>query len=151
MGSLTLPSQGSVYVDANCIIYSYERVEPYLTQLEPLWDAIDQHLLTIMTSELTFLEVLVRPLRTQNTVLEAGFRRMLASPDLRLVPVSFAVLELAAHLRAATAALKTPDAIHAATALEWGCTLLVTNDVAFKKVPGLTVTLLSELAIPPTP
>ena len=123
MGSLILPSQGSVYLDANCIIYSYERVEPYRTQLEPLWDAVDQHLLTIITSELTLLEVLVRPLRTQNVALEAGFRRMLASSDLRLVPVSSAVLERAAHLRAAIATLKTPDAIHAATALEWGCNL----------------------------
>lgn len=37
MGSLSLPSSGSVYLDANSVIYSVEGVEPYRTLLEPLW------------------------------------------------------------------------------------------------------------------
>ena len=35
MGSLILPAGGSVYVDANVIIYSVERVEPYSGLLAP--------------------------------------------------------------------------------------------------------------------
>jgi predicted nucleic acid-binding protein len=42
------------------------------------------------------------------------------------------------------AKLKTPDAIHAATALLAGCALFVTNDPAFKRIAGLPVGLLSE-------
>jgi len=57
------------------------------------------------------------------------------------------ILERAAQLRAATN-LKTPDAIHAATALEHGCTLFVTNDSTFRRVPGLPVTILADLLIP---
>ena len=37
MGSLTLPTGGSVYVDANVIIYSVERIEPYRELLAPMW------------------------------------------------------------------------------------------------------------------
>ena len=29
MGSLTLPPSGTVYVDANTVIYTVERIEPY--------------------------------------------------------------------------------------------------------------------------
>ena len=35
MGSLTLPSIGPIYLDANGFIYSVERIEPYRTVLEP--------------------------------------------------------------------------------------------------------------------
>lgn len=31
MGSLTIPSVGSVYIDANTVIYAVERIEPYRT------------------------------------------------------------------------------------------------------------------------
>jgi hypothetical protein len=39
VGSLTLPG-GAVYVDANAVIYSIERIEPYHTLLLPLWQAV---------------------------------------------------------------------------------------------------------------
>ena len=35
MGSLTFPTGGSVYIDANAIIYSVERIEPYRELLAP--------------------------------------------------------------------------------------------------------------------
>lgn len=38
MGSLTLPATGSVYLDANCFIYSVERVDPYRDMLDHLLD-----------------------------------------------------------------------------------------------------------------
>jgi predicted nucleic acid-binding protein len=60
------------------------------------------------------------------------------------IPINRQILETAAQLRASTH-LKTPDAIHAATALESGCTLFVTNDPAFKRVPNLAVMVLSDL------
>ena len=38
MGPLILPSGGSVYADANAIIYSVERVEPYRSLLASMWE-----------------------------------------------------------------------------------------------------------------
>ena len=49
----------------------------------------------------------------------------------------------AAQLRA-TVNLKTPDAIHAATALHEGVALFVSNDAAYRRVPSLPVTLLDD-------
>ena len=144
MGGLTLPEHGAVYLDANSIIYSVERIEPYRTVLQPLWEAAKAGKITIATSDLTLLEVLVVPLRTGNKVLEAGFRALLQySSDVQLIAITHAIFEQAASLRARTT-IKTPDAIHAATALLAGCALFVTDDSAFRRIPGLPVALLSE-------
>ena len=40
MGPLILPTSGSVYVDANAIIYSVERVEPYYGLPAPMWEEV---------------------------------------------------------------------------------------------------------------
>ena len=40
---------------------------------------------------------------------------------------------------------KTPDAIHAATALNKGCTVFLTNDAALRKVPGLSTVVLKDM------
>lgn len=148
MGGLVPPKEGTIYLDTNNIIYSVERIEPYRTALQPLWEAAQAGSITIATSDLTLLAVLVAPLRTGNKVLEAGFRVLLQhSSDVRLIAITHAILEQAALLRA-TMTIRTPDAIHAATALLAGCALFVTNDSSFRRVPGLPVILLSEV-LPP--
>ena len=50
MGPLALPLAGLVYIDANCLIYSVERVEPYRTLLEPMWQQAQDGNLTIVSS-----------------------------------------------------------------------------------------------------
>jgi predicted nucleic acid-binding protein len=103
----------------------------------------------VLTSELTALEVLVGPLKASNTTLETLYRQApFSSLDLRLVPISLAILEPAARLRATVAGLKTPDAIHAATALASKCELLLTNDPGFRHVSNLRVTLLRDWVTP---
>ena len=62
MGSLTLPDQGPVYLDANGFIYSVERIEPYRTVLEPLWHHAQAGQFHIVSSELTLLEQIFRSL-----------------------------------------------------------------------------------------
>lgn len=148
MGSLSLPSSGMVYVDANAVIYSVERIEPYHSLLRPMWSAAGIGSFGIVTSEMTLLEVLVGPFKKGNAPLEAEFRTLLLkSANVFLIRITQDVLEQAARLRA-TANLKTPDAIHAATSLLQGCVLFVTNDATFRRVPGLPAAVLSELAAP---
>lgn len=149
MGVIGLPSSGIVYVDANSIIYRIEQVAPYLTVAAPLWNALDAGQQEVVTSELSVLEVLVKPIQAGATRLEDLFRQVLYSTrGFTLIPIDRLVLEEAARLRAHHG-LKTPDALHAASALLAHCTLFVTNDPAFRRVPGLPVVVLHEIAAAP--
>ncbi len=145
MGQLTLPSEGQIYLDANCFIYSIERIDPYRVVLDSLWQAVSVRDIFVTTSELTLLEVLVKPLKERDVTTATIFRSILHhTPDVIMVPITEVILEQAAQLRA-TIGLKTPDALHAATALLNNCALFVTNDSAFNKVTDLNVVVLSEL------
>ena len=149
MGALTLPPRGGVvYVDANAVIYSVEAVHPYRPVLRPLWAAASTGGLSVVSSELLVIEVLTGPLRTGDTVLYDAYTRALFQGDIRLLQVSLPVLKRGAELRAAHN-LKTPDAIHAATALTEQCSLFITNDGAFRRVGGLPVAVLSEILAAP--
>jgi len=95
-------------------------------------------------SELAVAETLVRPIRERDLDLEAAFRDVFAAPEVEVVPATRRLWEETARLRAATG-LKTPDALHAATALQAGCALFITNDADFRRVDGLPVTILDDL------
>jgi predicted nucleic acid-binding protein len=89
---------------------------------------------------------LVKPLQEGDAVLETSIRNLLLNTyEVQLVPISRSILDAAARLRA-TLNIKTPNAIHAATALAANCTLFVTNDRDFRRVSRLPVALLSEIA-----
>ncbi len=145
MGQLTIPPSEYVYVDANAVIYSVEKIEPYCTLLQPLWDAAEQGDFLVMSSELIMLETLVKPLKTSDTLLETCFREfLLASQEVQLLPITLSILEQAGSLRASTG-LKPPDAIHAATALTKGKIPFITNDLSFKRISGLSVMILQDI------
>lgn len=145
MGVLTLPASGTVYLDANGFIYSIERIDPYRSILDALWLTVSAGQVKVVTSELTLLEVLVKPLKVGDATTATLFRTVLKNtPDVQMLPITQSVLEAAANLRAILG-LKTPDAIHVATALLNGSMLFVTNDSAFRRVTELTITVLSEL------
>lgn len=144
MGPMMLPSHGAVYVDTMAVIYSVERNEPYLTLLAPLWRQAEAGQFVVVCSELVIAETLVRPLRDGHVEVESAFRAVFAAPEVRLVPATRRLWEDTARLRA-EAGLKTPDALHAATALREGCDLFVTNDTYFRRVHGLPVVVLDDL------
>ena len=144
MGSLILPTGGSVYIDANAIIYSVERIEPYRELLAPMWQEAGAGRFALASSELVVLETLIKPLREGNARLEMLFRSIFAAAEMDLIPATLAIWEDAARIRAATG-LKTSDALHAATALQAECTLFVTNDGDFRRVQGLPVAVLDDL------
>jgi len=77
------------------------------------------------------------------TLLENLFRALFNVNEVRLIPTTMSIWEQATRIRA-NSGLKTPDAIHAATAIATGSTLFITNDVGFRRVSSLQVTLLSD-------
>lgn len=144
MGSLTLPTGGLIYLDANALIYSVERVEPYRTLLDPMWQAAQDGVVTVASSGLTVTEALVKPIRDGNEEIEAQYREIFEASVFRVLDMPVLVFKQAARIRAEWQ-LKTADAMHAATALHAGCDLFVTNDVALRRVAGLPTVVLGDL------
>lgn len=117
MGAITLPDRGPIYMDACGFIYSVERIEPYRALMEPVWRWAQTGQSLIVTSELSIVETMVKPLREGDAVLQRLFRDLLNSSEVRLVPTTRALREAAAEIRAALN-LRTPDALHAATSIQ---------------------------------
>ena len=144
MGPIALPGHGAIYLDASAIIYSVERNDPYFTMLAPAWRQAEAGQFSVVCSELVIAETLVLPMREGNAELEGAFRSVFAAPEVQLVPTTRQIWEDTARLRAETG-LKTPDALHAATALRSGCALFITNDTDFRRVEGLPIVVLDDL------
>jgi len=144
VGTLILPKSGIVYADTSPIIYSLEKHADFESLLESLWEAMDNEQIEVVTSSLMLLETLVAPLKNNNQKTAADYETFLTKTNLILSPVTDDILLEAAKLRATTN-LKTPDAIHAATALKSNCNQFITNDSVFRKVSALNVIILKDL------
>ena len=147
MGSLIVPSAGLVYLDANSVIYSVEKQPSYWPLLQPLWQAAKGKTIEIVSSDLTLMESLVGPLKYGDTTLANTYEQLFQQAQTRLLPITQAILREAARIRATTK-LRTPDALHAATAQLAGCVLFVTNDVGFRNLANLPVVILDDLRKP---
>jgi len=98
-----------------------------------------------VTSTVTMTEILVKPYRTLDVEKVRKIRRLLLTyPNLEWIPPDLEIANEAALLRARYN-LKTPDALHSATAIRSRATLLVTNDASFEKIPAFETLLLDRL------
>lgn len=144
MGRLSFPDGSRIYLDTSVIIYGVEERESYWPVLQPLWNSLKNGEIKVVTSELSLLETLVVPIRNQDADLITGYETLLTASQVELIPISLLVLRTAARLRAEQN-LKTPDAVHAATALLSNCDYLVSNDTGFRRLAGIDVVILSDL------
>jgi predicted nucleic acid-binding protein len=149
VGSLAVPSSGHVYVDSQICIYTVERHAKYAPVLQALWMAARAGQVTVVTSELSTLESLVLPLRRHNDPLTQDYDQFFQLPTIRTNAISSSILREAAKLRALHRSLKTPDAIHAATAFHVGASLFLSNDYGFRAIPGLPLVLLDDILASP--
>lgn len=86
------------------------------------------------TSTLTLIEILVQPYRLKKEELVLKFYSLFTTyPHLKWVQLTLGISDMAAKLRAEHN-LKTPDAIHMASAISCGATGFVCNDNAFRRV-----------------
>ncbi|MXX52572.1 MAG: type II toxin-antitoxin system VapC family toxin [Dehalococcoidia bacterium] len=109
-----------------------------------MWQEAEDGSLTVVSSPLLVIEALVKPLRDGNTEIELQYREIFASNAMMFLDASCKVFEVAAGIRVETD-LKTPDALHAATAIRTGCRLFITNDIDFRRVQGLPFVILDDL------
>ena len=135
--------------DTAPLIYFIEKHPNYFDRMLLIMRYIDQGLISGVSATLALTEVLVQPVRAGDTTLAKQYEVILMnSNDFRLEPLTNAIARSAADLRARYN-LKTPDAIHVATAIDAGCDAFLTNDSGIKRVTEITVLILDELETEP--
>ena len=129
----------------SCIwIYHLENHPDYVSLTSQVLEAVEGGICKAVSSELTLLEILVRPLQLDLSDVADEYELLLSSfPHLSLKPISRDILLRAAEIRAGHG-LRTPDAIIVPTAMAAEATLLVTNDHHFSRVPGIQVACLAD-------
>ncbi|HEX9724769.1 MAG TPA: PIN domain-containing protein [Vicinamibacteria bacterium] len=133
-------------LDTSVFIYAVEGNPRYVALVQPILAWIEGRRGQAVTSTVTMLELLVQPYRLSDLNRVNQFYALLASyPHLEWVAPTLTVADRAARLRA-DHNLKTPDAVQAATALVCNATGFISNDPIYKRVAGLELIVLDELA-----
>jgi predicted nucleic acid-binding protein len=150
VGKLTSIVTGKfVAFDSSPLIYYIEQHPEYAAVAEDLFGAVDHGDSLAITSVLTLLEVLVRPIRGGLLDLAHQYREILSgSRGISLFPVVAETCEISAKLRAKYEWIRTPDAIQVATALQNGADLIVTNDDRWRRLTEIQVLILMDFLAP---
>jgi predicted nucleic acid-binding protein len=134
-----------VAFDTAPLIYYIEEHLQYLPLVEELFESFDAGAAQGLTSVLTLLEVLVKPVRDGRHDIADQYREILTgSANITIHPIGEAVCESAAELRAKYTWLRTPDAIQLAAAITNHVSMMVTNDDRWKRIDEISVILLDD-------
>ena len=146
MGSM-IPEGSRVLLDAVALIYFLEENGQYSRQAEAIFGRIESGELQGVMANRVFAELLVPLYSAGDTQAAAGLtNRLLNFNHLEVVPLTTEISQEAARLRAVHG-LRTPDAIHGATALVTQADGMLTNDKKLKILSreGLSVWLFDSL------
>jgi predicted nucleic acid-binding protein len=144
--SVRFPRQHKrVLIDTSVWIYHFEQHPQFGAPAGKIIESLEAGKFRGVASELTLLELTVRPLQLGRQDVADDYEVLLDHfPNLELEPISREILLEAAGLRARQR-LRTPDAIQIATGLLTGATLAVTNDEAWRSLAFIDTVILSDL------
>lgn len=139
MSGMTETRPRRIYFDANAFIELIEKNSANTMRLARLFGGWEWQDHLVITSEITFAEVLVKPIaiavETGDYTLHDLYQRILSvEPGVTdIIPVTRTIWQRAALVRAqlkrfADVAIKLPDAVHLAASLEGRCDTFITND-----------------------
>ena len=134
-----------VCVDTSPLIFFIEEHATYGPLLDPFFESVSRGEITLITSAVTLLEVLVHPIRHDDEPLAQSYNDiLLSSPNISTLPVTPLTAQVAAEFRA-EGKLKTPDAIHLATAVTHSANAFLTNDRDFGSRQSIEILKLRDL------
>ena len=140
-----------LYVETAPFIYYIEVNPTYIARMDEVIDWIKRVPIQGVCSVVTLTEVLPVPLKAKNAALVQAYQDILLnSREFECLALDRQTATRAADLRAQYN-LKTPDALHLASALEAGCNAFLTNDLSLKRVTEVRVLVLDDLELDPPP
>lgn len=129
-------------IDTPVIIYLLEKHPQHLDSARKLMNKIQDGKYQAVFSGIGLIEILTGPKKQGNYELAARYREIIARfPNLHIQGLGESIIESASTLRAVYG-MSTPDAIHIATAINFGAKKFITNDKALRKVKEINVELL---------
>ena len=129
-----LPENQCYTLDTVTIIYFLEQHPRHYRTAKEIFKKIEAGEISATISTLFFAELLVPAYRSESNKYAEKIVHILSNyPNLKIIPLTTKISMTAAGLRAIHG-LRTPDAIHIATALESKSSGIITNDKGFKKV-----------------
>lgn len=130
--------QKRVYVDTSAMIYAIETPQAYPGLQANFIQLFGRGELTMVTSWITFAEVLIKPLKAGDKSIVAGYRGLFRpSIYFEILPVDQDICDQAAIVRGLHG-FKLPDAIHIATGVAANCTHFLTGDSTWMRA-GLQI------------
>lgn len=131
----------AVYFDTNVFIYLLEGNRDFARPILDIQALTNQGKIQIFSSALVYTELLPPHAKQKN---QQGIETLIAFlSSFNLVAVTKKILIHAGILRGETG-MRTPDAIHVATAVASGCDVFLTNDKSIRTPESLEKVLLSE-------
>ncbi|MEK7541300.1 MAG: PIN domain-containing protein [Patescibacteria group bacterium] len=129
-------------IDAVVFIYLLEDNRQFGGRAERLLRAVETGEREAVFASIGIVEILTGPKITGRYDLAAQYKEYLARfPHLTIAGINEAIVDLASDLRARYR-IATPDAIHIATALDFGAEQFFTNDKTLKKIKEISVELI---------
>ncbi len=115
--------------------------------MDEIIELIQRNSVQVTCSVMTLTEILPMPIKSGDINLIKEYRSILLySREFYVLPISQMIAETAAQLRAIYN-LKTPDALHIATAIESKCDAFLTNDIGLKRISAIQILVLDELTL----
>ena len=129
-----LPENQCYTLDTVTIIYFLEQHPRYYQTAKEIFKKVETGKISAIISTLVFTELLVPAYKTKEYKYAERIVHILSNfPNLKTIPLTTKISTTAGRLRALHG-LRTPDAIHIATALESKSSGIITNDKGFKKI-----------------
>lgn len=135
-----------VALDTVIFIYALEGNPEFGDRAIKILEMIEQGKCRGVACDLVLAELMVKPLREGKPEIAEEYANDLPKfPNLTFRSVTQAIVIAAARLRG-NSNLNLIDALHLATAVEAGCTVFITNDIALRHpAAGLDIWRLSEI------
>lgn len=138
-----LSQANKIGLDVNIILYYLHQDKSFGDQSLKLLTATKTK--TKIISALVYAEAFVYVFENNDeSLVKKQLKALESIPKLQIIASTKQICLTAAQLRAAYK-LKTPDAIHIATAIDFGCDVFITNDDRLKKVAEIKILTLRDL------
>lgn len=127
-----------IYWDTMVFVYLVEDHPVFGSKIERIYRRMLERGDTLCTSALTLGEALVGSIKSGDSALGEKMRTVLKGDEVDLLPFNARTAEIYAELRASLP-VKSPDAIHLATAKEARTDIFLTNDAQLHRliIPGI--------------